>query len=864
MTKFFHFSRNNNHARNSSKRARILRFESLENRRLLSVANYNVTQENESMTTDTLSEGAILNNAVATTMESIVQHFTNEEDSSPVHSENDSSVSCLTEQSENVSNDNADEYDPYFEQFGVYINGEKYICIWDLQYRPMLCDPRFVSNSSPQEILRDGEIEEYDLIISTTYHGCESTQPDQNGVYQIHEGHNSVLSFPGSLGDPESTDFLEVAIPALPDGYFSVISFGGTASTSDYFAYVPYMVGNYSIYDGYIHSGSGITVYIKFVDDRITESDETCSMNLGMPGPFAGANVTPYIFNEVCTSVYSKIIDNDGWKIGFVPADGVVGEKTILETNYGEVDYQLSRIDNGSNHGSDKHYPVDVKFSVSGTASSSDYKIFLNNANGSRTQITPDGSGTYSVRIQENNLYETITIQAQDDLIVERLEETLSLTITEAKGYPPFISYAYVSTPIDIIIRDNDKLELITVQYQDNLALVSDTIGSFGTNWQNEIHWRASNSALTLPVAYCSDDVMSCQVMVTGLLDPTQTYQVRMKWTYQSANTSNTVYSGWSTVSNSYANVDLGSSFISLFGYQGAYYDLQSSLEWEFRTTSEATRGVDGAMGSSVNPLYVTYKDPSNMTCSIYHSLVHISCVASKPVVGSDDQIFQALWNKISSKSITKVKLNNGVVEDDEILYYYGKDTTSTNNYNVLKGILSVTKLPSDIYVIDQTPSLAREKDAILSLNNLSSNAVSLLLYKDGTCDSWQDFAVNLCRVQGLACNKVSVSVLNTSQAPYNALKVNPSLTGQGEVVPRENTWAGHSLIQYNGNVYDPSYGLSYGSRNNFLASFISNLHSVGDEQAIQYQDYGLTYEVKLTGNSISNASFDISDDIQD
>lgn len=48
--------------------------------------------------------------------------------------------------------------------------------------------------------------------------------------YALHEGHGSVLSFPGSLGDPSSSDYLAVTLPALPDGYMATITLGGTAS----------------------------------------------------------------------------------------------------------------------------------------------------------------------------------------------------------------------------------------------------------------------------------------------------------------------------------------------------------------------------------------------------------------------------------------------------------------------------------------------------------------------------------------------------------------------------------------------------------------------------------------------------------
>ncbi|MBQ9873515.1 MAG: hypothetical protein IJM30_03540 [Thermoguttaceae bacterium] len=886
MSKFLHTESNNNY-RNSSRRFRLLRFEGLESRRLLSVNILDGSPVCQTTTSSLISDTSSSEDPITVTMRSVAQLDSSiMSPTTKVETEN-SPVPSTELPSENVPQDDAEDNDPFFERFGVYINGEKYICLWDLHYRPTVGDPRINPIAANRETFRGepepgGEVEEYDVEMSITYHGCNpNQQPKQNGVYQLHEGHNSVLSFPGSLEDPESTDFLEVVLPTLPSGYYSIISFTGTASTNDYFAYVPYtLYGNHPVYDGYVHSGSSKTVYIKIVDDRITESDETLSMTLGYPAPYEGITVNSYHFNEICVSVSAEIVDNDGWKIGIVPADGTVGDKTVQEQgNYQEIDYRVSRIDNGSNKGNDLHYLIDVTLVVSGTAiCTHDYDLYLKNSDGTRSLITPNSLGRFTVRIQENHSYETIVVQVFNDLVVERLIETLAITVVEAQETSPPITYAIDTNPVVVNIRDNDTLSLVTVQYRDNMSLVSDTEDPlsynpqyvFGYNWQNCIHWYSYNSDLTLPVAYTSDSTMKCRVTVTGLLDSTQTYQVRMKWTYKIGGTTLTTQSGWGTVSNSIAEVTLNSSFRMFLGQMATYYDLESLLEWEFRTTCENTRGADGNMGSNSNPLYITYKAPTNVSSYNYHSLIHIGCVAASGSACSDAQVFQAIWSVISSKSITKVRMHNGVVENDGTLYYYGRDVDNTGCFTAdssdIMDYLSVTLTSSPIdYIEDQYPSLARQ--ICLDSNHFygtGSTVSTLLRYKDGICDAWQDFAINLYGLQGIMCNRVSVRAMTANiSGGMTALKVNSNLQGQGGVTPRENTWHGHALIQYNGNVYDPSYGCTYGSRETFLTTFITNLHSVGVIWYTPNLGYGRTYHPAVQSYADIEEDFlEVSDDI--
>ncbi|MBP5622632.1 MAG: hypothetical protein J6X44_11530 [Thermoguttaceae bacterium] len=694
-------------------------------------------------------------------------------------------------------------------------------------------------------VAEDGDVDgakTWAFKTDVSFKGLHAPQFDRDGLCLLHEGHDSVPVFSGSLFDPESPDYLIAILPALPDGYESTVTFGGEAQLgSDYLAYVPYAYYPESLYNGYAHSGSERTVYVKIIDDRLTESNESFTITLGKPTAKSGVEAEPYVFDPPGAFFSGAIVDNDGWKVGIaLESDSDAGDVVVTEANEGQTNLRVGRIDDGSGLGTDLHYPIDATIVVSGNADSSDYRLFLN-THGTLTPIVPDRRGRFTVRIQENDRFATVVVKAVDDTLVERLEETLTFSVAEAKGYPPLIKYAVDSESFTVRIRDDDKLFLNTLQYRNNLNLVSDSAETFGTRWQDAVHWRTDDRALTLPVAYSGDATMSCNVTVAGQRDYSQTFQIRMKWNYGEA----TAYSAWATVCDNFAELDLKDSFSELFGRPKAYCDPKAILEWEFRTTSEETRGSDGDMGSSVNPLYVTYKAPTNVGRFCFHSLVHLGCLAASSAEGDDARVFQALWNMIASKSITKVKLSDGAVVDDELLYYYGKEVSPDVNVSlsdVRKSLSATYDHRLTKYVVDQEPSLARQVE-LDSGNPYGSGLTvdTLLRYKDGTCGTWQDFAVNLCGIQGLKCVRVDVVV---NDETYNAFKIDPKLVGQGKTTPRENSWDGHALFQYGENVYDPSYGLSYGPRDSFLGVFASNLHSVGKESPAVYGSYGWTYVV--------------------
>lgn len=85
-------------------------------------------------------------------------------------------------------------------------------------------------------------------------------------------------------------------------------------------------------------------------------------------------------------------------------------------------------------------------------------------------------------------------------------------------------------------------------------------------------------------------------------------------------------------------------------------------------------------------------------------------------------------------------------------------------------------------------------------------------------------------------------------------------LTGQGGGVPLENTWKNHALVLYRDKVYDPSYGVCYGTYSNkeYLTLFISNLESIGYTKSGSRLGYGFIYEPKKTSTEISISDFGV------
>ncbi|MBQ9372444.1 MAG: hypothetical protein IJU03_09660 [Thermoguttaceae bacterium] len=761
------------------------------------------------------------------------------------------------------------ETDYYFEQYGVYINGSRCISLSDAAKLPQsfltrVADARrseSLSASSEQGGSRSGgggsELEEVDIALGIG-HGLASGSPalHVNAVNPICEGLSPYSEYKTTT-EYLAGDYMEVLLPALPIGYESQVTFGGTALSSvDYLAYVGYPPAslNYVPF-GFDHSGGAETVYIFPVEDALKEDDETAIVFMGTPHLSGSGGVDTHTFNMLVSSATATIIDNDQWKIDITPESAYANldEIVITEGNQAsqggtptnKVSFTISREEDVEYHAGDNHYPINVRLQFqNGTATFNDYKILHPQPNGTIAWLTPNFSNEVTVTIPAGANSTTITIEAIDDSIIERLYETLSFRIVSA--WSTSNSFSYDSTSYAIKIKDNDSLYLDTVQYLGNIDLVSDTQGTFGTHWGNATHWVNNYPQYTLPVAYSSYNVMQCESVTIGNVDPEVDVTVRFGWKYRDLNgVLQIAYSNWTSrsISTGISTNQLLNQFRTLFGDESAYYDLDSCLEWEFRVNNE-DRGDDGRFGGNVNPLYVTYKPPVGYPNGVYHSVVDIGCRAAHRTAGGDSEqtVFIKIWDKFETLTINKVDLIQGIVSQGELLTYYGKDVSNNSMIIPVKNHLSINKIGTNDYSLTQLPSLARELSVFPSQHydansqqlrhpTESINAYttdSLLYFKDGLCGTWDDFATDVFAAQGITVTKVSISVNNIDGYQYPRFQVKNNVQGQGNIIPRENTWLNHALLLYNNVIYDPSYGTSYGSISSFKNNFINKVDSVG------------------------------------
>ena len=190
-----------------------------------------------------------------------------------------------------------------------------------------------------------------------------------------------------------------------------------------------------------------------------------------------------------------------------------------------------------------------------------------------------------------------------------------------------------------------------------------------------------------------------------------------------------------------------------------------------------------------------------------------------------------------------KVKMENGAVaEENDLLTYYGKDVEVSSSNSEIKQLLSYTDDSGNI-AYDQSPSRARE----FTINNVDEcfETIGLLKHSDGTCDAWMNFALDVFRSQGMDVQGGGIVLSPQGGSGLYQFKVCPTLHGQGNVTPRENTWGGHAIFTYQNTVYDPSYGNVYGAYGTeALGNFIGNLDSIGIRQVATpvLNGYGYKY----------------------
>ena len=346
----------------------------------------------------------------------------------------------------------------------------------------------------------------------------------------------------------------------------------------------------------------------------------------------------------------------------------------------------------------------------------------------------------------------------------------------------------------------------------------------------------------------------------SGTLQTGLTVEVRFKVTLNGEE----CYSDWVAVNSSTMEAGAAAaldSFRTIYGEQVADYVAGLQFTWQMRV-DEDDDSIRDVSGSNTNPFYLTFDTPTGGT-TLYHTVVHIGCDAAKGQ-STEQTVFDAIWAKFVSKSIQAVKVQNGAVSGRGTLTYYGQDPvdperdskTSENSYR--KSIFA--EQIDGVKVASQSVSRAREwfrdnESANGPVGDGTNNDYLVMLLKstDGTCNSWGRFMIFILGAQGLA--STDKGLYNSSGIP--PFKVNPEYEGQGNVQPKEFIFERHVGVEYNGIVYDPSYGVDYGAckdENNqpvdtYKLNFDKRLVSYGEIEEISpgFQNHTMIYIPEYT-----------------
>ncbi|MBP5622846.1 MAG: hypothetical protein J6X44_12615, partial [Thermoguttaceae bacterium] len=234
----------------------------------------------------------------------------------------------------------------------------------------------------------------------------------------------------------------------------------------------------------------------------------------------------------------------------------------------------------------------------------------------------------------------------------------------------------------------------------------------------------------------------------------------------------------------------------------------QLTLEWQFAVGDETVYRV--VQGESHNPLYVLLNNP---TSELYLTSVHTACAAAHTKTNEED-VFTEIWAKFESLLIHKAVFQDGTVFETDVLKYYGREITnqSSPQYTTIVNELAIESINDIIQPPVQFPTIARDQS---DLYDDTPPVQSLLKHKDGKCSVWQEFMISVLGTQGITAFADSIVVKEYDiQNDNHVFKIKTNLHGQGGSTPMESIWAGHAVVSYAGQIYDPSYGKEYGPKN--------------------------------------------------
>ena len=489
-------------------------------------------------------------------------------------------------------------------------------------------------------------------------------------------------------------------------------------------------------------------------------------------------------------------------------------------------------------------YGINVTLNLSGTASPADYLLYTDTgpSGGWQQLIWGQGGCPTVVTIPTGQTSVNVTVKAVDDSIVEKLHETLTISVASAKNSGNSnINYACDTGVLNFKIEDNDLLDLQKVVFQGVLPLLSDPDPNTGQSisWASGPHWlkgeilhripwtssgmaplngNGAPMAGYVPLAYSSQDNMAARAKWWGNVDPAIENDL---YVYFAA------YLGGNDVFSTHVPLTKGSdgswgmdnvsaqlleTFEEILG-KSALYNPNLQLMWSFYVGGDTKHRNAGISHSC---LYVTYDDPE---ATLYHTVVHTGCVAANGVTpatsGNVDQpIVDAIWTKFSGISLYSVTIENGAVTETKLgneLYYYGKVAKDAQGNDLPKS-------EPTIYPFDTKQSIADEYNVIATED--------LLRYKDGSCDAWGNFFIDVLAAQGISSQLKQVTIApGTGNLPLNIpgvggtahlsntplnMVMSPNDGKHHGVTPLKRLFKAHAIVQYGDSYYDPSYGEKY------------------------------------------------------
>ena len=231
-------------------------------------------------------------------------------------------------------------------------------------------------------------------------------------------------------------------------------------------------------------------------------------------------------------------------------------------------------------------------------------------------------------------------------------------------------------------------------------------------------------------------------------------------------------------------------------------------------------------IGSSSNPVYVTYKQPVSSTP--YHTVIHLGCKSANGMLASSTSEELALVNMMYQPFLY-MTFNVRRISDNQKLFYYAPPNIDDGAcitmdlllaspdgngrcgafaelfFTIIKdqgipGAQQVGIAHAGSLILSSASEAAMEADAIVQFQTPSSD----VLFATGTnlyhfmVKNWSGYSEG-----------AFLPLLNSAM-DYDEAKSSPGgtgVSGQGGVTDPRSIFINHSYVKYGGNIYDPSYG---------------------------------------------------------